>query len=60
MIEDTRPLLDRARRLADLIVGGRPVRMHFESEQQFLALLALQPQLLPVRQPVRSEHLKRD
>jgi hypothetical protein len=49
MVKEMQTLRVKAHRLAELIVGARPARMTFKSEQQFLALLALQPQPVLVR-----------
>jgi hypothetical protein len=49
MYTETLTLLAKASRLADLIVSGSSDRMSFQSEQQFLALLALQPPTAPLR-----------
>ena len=40
--------------LADLIVRGRPARMRFHSEQQFLELIGMQPSAVRVRVSDRS------
>lgn len=57
---ETRELLEQARRIAELIARAHSARIEFDSEQQFLCLLGLEPQPVPLAResrypgPVRS------
>jgi hypothetical protein len=49
MNTDTRhELRNKAARLAKLLVQAKPVQMRFRSEEQFLEMLGLQRELVPV------------
>ena len=39
----------RVARLADLIVRAKPVQIHFQSEEQFLQLVGLPQNVVPVK-----------
>ena len=41
-------LVEKARRIADLIAGSHPAQIVFDSESQFMELLGLQPRHVPV------------
>ena len=47
-------LAAKVHQLAELIAQARPGKMRFESEEQFLAMLSLNP-LMPARATVRYE-----
>jgi len=58
MNADTRhELRNKAARLAELLVQAKPVQMRFRSEAQFLEMLGLQRELVPVS--VRAERRQR-